>query len=309
VSADGSTKAILAALVANVGIAIGKFIAFLLTGAASMLAESIHSVADSSNQGLLLLGGKRARRAADAQNPFGHGRERYFWSFIVALVLFTLGGAFALYEGVQKLIHPHEVNDIRIAVGVLVLAIFLEIYSFRTAIVESQRVKGDQTWWRFIRTSRSPELPVVLLEDAGALLGLILALAALLAASLTGNSDFDAYGTISIGVLLLVIAIFLMIEMKGLLIGETARPEVEAAIRRAVESSPSVRGIIHMRTQHLGPEDILVGIKVDLEPHLDVAGVAAAINEAETAIRKAVPMVKIVCVEPDVSRFTADADS
>ena len=308
-SAEGSTKAIVAALVANVGIAIGKFIAFLLTGAASMLAESIHSVADSSNQGLLLLGGKRGRRAADAQNPFGHGRERYFWSFVVALVLFTLGGAFALYEGVQKLIHPHEVDDIRIAVGVLVLAIFLETYSFRTAIVESRHVKGDQTWWRFIRTSRSPELPVVLLEDAGALIGLVLALAAVVTASVTGNSDFDAYGTISIGVLLLVIAIFLMIEMKGLLIGETARPEEEAAIRRAVESSLSVRRVIHMRTQHLGPEDILVGIKVDLEPHLDVAGVATAINEAETAVRKAVPMVKIVYVEPDVSRFSADAES
>lgn len=304
-SAEGSTKAIVAALVANIGIAIGKFVAFLLTGATSMLAESIHSVADSSNQALLLLGGKRGRRLADAKNPFGHGRERYFWSFVVALVLFTLGGAFALYQGVQKLIEPHELEDIRVAVGVLVLAIFLESYSFRTAIVESRHVKGNQSWWRFLRTSRSPELPVVLLEDAGALIGLILALAAVVTASLTGNSDFDAYGTIAIGVLLLVIAIFLMIEMKGLLIGETAEPEQEAAIRRAVETSPSVRRVIHMRTQHLRPEDILVGIKVDLEPHLDVSGVAMAINEAETAVRKAVPMVKIVYVEPDVARAVA----
>lgn len=304
-SAEGSTKAIVAALAANAGIAIAKFVAFLLTGAASMLAESIHSVADSSNQGLLLLGGKRGRRAADAENPFGHGRERYFWSFVVALVLFTLGGAFALYEGVQKLLNPHEVDDIRIAIGVLVFAIFLEAYSFRTAIVESRKAKGSQTWWQFLRTSRSPELPVVLLEDAGAMIGLVLALAAVTTAAITGNSDFDAYGTIAIGVLLLVIAVFLMIEMKALLIGETARPEEEAAIRRAVEATPSIRSVIHMRTQHLGPDDILVGIKVDLEPRLDVAGVATAINEAETAVRQAVPTAKIVYVEPDVARTAA----
>lgn len=299
-SAEGSTKAILAALVANAGIAVAKFVAFLLTGAASMLAESIHSVADSSNQGLLLLGGRRARREATPENPFGFGRERYFWSFVVALVLFTLGGVFALYEGVQKLIHPHEVSDIRVAVGVLVLAIGLETFSFRTAIVESRRAKGDQSWMRFIRTSRSPELPVVLLEDAGALFGLVLALIAVVASSVTGNSAFDALGTMSIGILLLVIAIFLMIEMKGLLIGETAKPAQEQAIRAALEEHPSIRGVIHMRTQHLGPEDLLVGVKVELARDLEVTEVAKTINDAERAIRAAVPVAKIIYVEPDI---------
>ena len=299
-SAEGSTKAILAALVANAGIAVAKFVAFLLTGAASMLAESIHSVADSSNQGLLLLGGRRGRRAATPQHPFGHGRERYFWSFVVALVLFTLGGAFALYEGVQKLLHPHEVESIGIAIGVLVLAIGLESFSLRTAVVESRHAKGDAGWWEFIRTSRTPELPVVLLEDIGALFGLILALLAVVLSQVTGNPDFDAYGTMSIGVLLLVIAVFLMIEMKGLLIGETARPREEQAVLAAVSATPKVRSVIHMRTQHLGPEDVLVGMKIELEPSLDVAGVAAAINDAETAIRGALPAATIVYVEPDV---------
>jgi cation diffusion facilitator family transporter len=301
-SAEGSTKAIVAALVANTGIAIAKFVAFLLTGAASMLAESIHSVADSSNQGLLLLGGRRGRRPATPENPFGFGRERYFWSFVVALVLFTLGGAFALYEGVQKLLHPHEVEDIRVAVGVLIVAIGLETFSFRTAIVEAQKVKGDQPWMRFIRTSRSPELPVVLLEDAGAMIGLVLALVAVVTSSVTGNSDFDAFGTLSIGLLLLVIAVFLMVEMKGLLIGETALPAEEEAIREALESQASVHTVIHMRTQHLGPEDILVGVKIELLPHLDVIQVAGAIDEAEAAIRRVVPTATIVYVEPAIAR-------
>ncbi|HVF31460.1 MAG TPA: cation diffusion facilitator family transporter [Acidimicrobiales bacterium] len=299
-SAEGSTKAIVAALVANAGIAVAKFVAFLLTGAASMLAESIHSVADSSNQGLLLLGGRRGRRAPTPQHPFGHGRERYFWSFVVALVLFTLGGAFALYEGVQKLLHPHEVESIGIAIGVLVFAIGLESFSLRTAIVESRHAKGDAGWWEFIRTSRTPELPVVLLEDIGALLGLILALSAVVLAQVTGNPDFDAYGTLSIGVLLLVIAVFLMIEMKGLLIGETARPRDEQAVLQAVSSTSKVRSVLHMRTQHLGPDDVLVGMKIELEPSLDVAGVATAINETEDAIRRALPAATIVYVEPDV---------
>jgi cation diffusion facilitator family transporter len=299
-SAEGSTKAIVAALVANAGIAVAKFVAFLLTGAASMLAESIHSVADSSNQGLLLLGGRRGRRAPTPQHPFGHGRERYFWSFVVALVLFTLGGAFALYEGVQKLLHPHEIESVGIAIGVLLFAIALETFSLRTAVVESRKAKGDATWWEFIRHSRSPELPVVLLEDIGAEAGLVLALIAVGLAQYTGNPDFDAYGTMSIGVLLLVIAVFLMIEMKGLLIGETARPRDEKAVLDAVGHADHVKSVIHMRTQHLGPDDVLVGMKIELEPSLDVAGVAAAINETEDAIRAALPAATIVYVEPDV---------
>ena len=304
-STEGSTKAIVAALVANLGIAAGKFVAFLLTGAASMLAESIHSVADSTNQGLLLLGGKRARRPADATHPFGFARERYFWSFVVALVLFTLGGLFAVFEGVEKLRHPHEVESIGIAAGVLLLAIGLESFSLRTAVRESRHVKGSQGWWSFIRTSRTPELPVVLLEDIGALAGLVFALIAVTLAYVTGNEDFDAYGTITIGVLLLVIAVILMIEMKGLLIGESARPEEEDAIRSALTSSRHVRSVIHLRTQHLGPDDLLVGAKLELEPMLAMRDVADAINEAEAAVRAVVPAARLLFLEPDLRRTPA----
>jgi cation diffusion facilitator family transporter len=306
VSAEGSTKAIVAALGANLGIAVAKFVAFLLTGAASMLAESIHSVADSTNQGLLLLGGRRARRPADDQHQFGFARERYFWSFVVALVLFTLGGLFALFEGVEKLRHPHEVESIGVAVGVLVLAILLEGYSLRTAVVESRAVKGDESWWSFIRSSRTPELPVVLLEDTGALLGLVFALCAVGMAFVTGNEDFDAYGTIGIGVLLLVIAVILMVEMKGLLIGEAARPEEEAAIRAALTSTAAVRSVIHLRTQHLGPDDLLVGAKIELEPMLTMRDVASAINEAEAAVRRVVPSARLLFLEPDVRASSSE---
>ncbi len=299
-SAEGSKKAIVAALLANAGIAVAKFVAFFITSSASMLAEAIHSVADSSNQGLLLLGGSRARRSATPQHPFGFGRERYFWSFVVALVLFTLGGIFALFEGIEKLRHPHEVGDLRVALAVLALAIVLEFFSLRTAVNESRRAKGAASWWHFVRTSRTPELPVVLLEDIGAMVGLVVALVAVSAAGITHNPALDAVGTISIGVLLLVIAVFLMIEMKGLLIGERALPGEEQAIKEALESHPQVRSVIHMRTQHLGPEDLLVGVKIALEPDLDLVKVADAINDAEAAVREAVPAAKIIYVEPDL---------
>jgi cation diffusion facilitator family transporter len=222
VSAGGGTKAIVAALVANAGIAVAKFIGFLITGSSSMLAESVHSVADTSNQGLLLLGQKTAQRKATRLHPFGFGRDRYFWSFVVALMLFTLGSVFALYEGIHKLQHPEELSSPLVAVGILVVAIGLECYSFYTAIFESKKIKGDATWWQFIRNSRTPELPVVLLEDAGALIGLVLALIGVSLATITGNPVFDALGTIAIGVLLGIIAIILIIEMKSLLIGEGA---------------------------------------------------------------------------------------
>src|SRR5688500_2690734 len=228
------TRAVVAALLANAGIAIAKFVGFIITGSASMLAESIHSAADSGNQGLLLLGGKRARRAADATHPFGYGRERYFWAFVVALVLFSLGGAFAIYEGISKIRHPHPVDSPEVAVGILVLAILLETFSFRTAVVEANHVRGDAGWWQFIRRSKNPELPVVLLEDLGALVGLVLALAAVGTTLATDDPIWDGIGTLSIGVLLTVIAIVLAIEMKSLLIGETADATVEASIRAAI---------------------------------------------------------------------------
>ena len=299
--ASGSTKAILAALFANLSIAIAKFVGYVFTSSSSMLAEAIHSVADTSNQALLLLGSKRAARDATPDHPFGFGRERYFWSFIVALVLFTLGGLFAIYEGVHKLGESgHEVSNVGWAISILVLGIVLEGYSFRTAAKESRRLKGQASWWEFIRHSRTPELPVVLLEDLGALLGLVLALLGISIAAITGDSRWDAYGTIAIGVLLVVIAAVLVFEMKSLLMGESAVAPMRSKIVTAIEASADVKQVLHMRTQHIGPDELLVAAKVQLKPGLDTARVAAAINQAEGRIREAVPLRCMVYLEPDV---------
>jgi cation diffusion facilitator family transporter len=296
----GGTRAIIAAMLANAGIAVAKFVAYVVTGSASMLAESIHSVADTSNQGLLLLGGKRARRVADNRYQFGYGRERYFWSFVVAMVLFTLGGLFSIYEGVSKLLDPHELTSIGWAIGVLIVAIALESWSFHTAIVESRNVKGERGWWEYIRTSRSPELPVVLLEDAGALLGLFLALMGVGLYLVTGNVVWDAIGTLCIGTLLLVIAGFLTVEMKSLLIGEAAVDSDIEAIRGAVEASPDVVRVIDLKTQHIGPEELLVAGKLEFTSSLTAPELAAAIDATETSIRHAVPLAGRIYLEPDV---------
>lgn len=292
-------KSIVAALLANLGIAVLKMLAFVATGAASMLAESIHSVADSSNQGLLLLGHRKARKGPSPAHPFGYGRERYFWSFVVAVVLFTLGGVFSMVEGYEKLKHPEELNSIWWAVGVLVGAILLELFSFRTAIRESAAAKGDQSWWSFIRTAKTPELPVVLLEDLGALVGLFFALGGIGLAELTHNPRFDALGSMAIGVLLAGIGLLLAFEMKGLLIGESPSAEDIDAIDDALRSSPHVRRLIDVRSQHLGPDELLVAAKVELEGNLSFADVALAIDGAEARLRRRVPAVVHLYVEPD----------
>jgi cation diffusion facilitator family transporter len=299
--ASGSTKAIVAALFANLGIAVAKFVGYAFTSSSSMLAEAIHSVADTANQALLLLGNRRAARDATAEHAFGFGRERYFWSFIVALVLFTLGGLFAIYEGLHKLSEgSHEVSNVQWAIGILVLGIFLEGYSFRTAVKASRPLKRRATWWEFIRHSRTPELPVVLLEDFGALTGLTLALAGISTAAITGDSRWDAYGTIAIGVLLVVIATVLVFEMKSLLIGESALAPMRKTIVEVIEGTEDVSGVLHMRTQHIGPDELLIAAKVQLRPGLDTAGVAAAINQAERRIREAVSIECMIYLEPDV---------
>ena len=299
--ASGSTKAILAALFANLSIAIAKFIGYAFTSSSSMLAEAIHSVADTSNQALLLLGSRRAAMDATPDHPFGFGRERYFWSFIVALVLFTLGGLFAIYEGWHKLGEgSHEVSNVQWAIGILVLGLILEGYSFRTAVKEARPLKGRATWWQFIRHSRTPELPVVLLEDLGALTGLVLALLGISIAAVTGDSRWDAYGTIAIGVLLVVIATVLVFEMKSLLIGESALAPMRKTIVEAITGTENVDAVLHMRTQHIGPDELLVAAKVQLTPCLETAGVAAAINHAEQRIREAIPIECIIYLEPDV---------
>jgi cation diffusion facilitator family transporter len=301
-STAGSTRAILAALLANAGIAVAKFVGYLITGSSSMLAEAVHSVADTSNQALLLFGQRQARREADSLHPFGYGRSRYFYSFVVALVLFSLGSVFALYEGYHKIAHPSELSSPLVAVAILVVAILLESYSFRTAMVESRPLKGNGSWWRFIRTSRNPELPVVLLEDTGALIGLVLALAGVGLTVLTGNPVWDGIGTAAIGLLLGVIAVILMIEMHSLLIGEGATSVEDKAIRAALEQTEHVDRLIHIRTQYLGPEELLVAAKIALAPSTDLATVAATIDAAEAAVRAAVPAARVIYLEPDLDR-------
>jgi cation diffusion facilitator family transporter len=290
-----------AALLANAGIAIAKFIGYLITGSSSMLAEAVHSVADTSNQGLLLLGGRTARRAATPVHPFGYGRDRYFYSFVVALLLFSLGSVFALYEGIHKLESHEPLTSPIVAVAILVVAIGLETFSFRTAIHESRPLKGSGTWWQFIRQSKTPELPVVLLEDLGALVGLILALLGVGLSVLTGDPVWDAVGTICIGVLLGAIAIILIIEMKSLLIGEGAAPQVLDDIVSAIESG-DVQRVIHIKTQYLGPDELLVAAKIALAPGLPLTTVAAAIDAAEVRIRERVPEARSIYLEPDLDR-------
>lgn len=298
---DGSRKAVLAALVANLGIAIAKFVGFVITRSAGLLAEAVHSVADSGNQALLLLGGKRARRQADELHPFGYGRERYFWAFVVALVLFSMGGLFALYEGISKLRDPHEVENLPVAIGILVFAIVLETFSLRTAYREAKHRKpADMSWWRWIRTAKQPELPVVLLEDIGAEIGLFLALGGVILADLTDQPRWDAVGSLSIGVLLVVIAILLAVEMKGLLIGEAASTSDQQLIAERLGAAPGVRKLINVRTQHLGPDELLVTAKLEFDPTLSTGQLADAINGAETTLREGLPTARLVYIEPDV---------
>jgi cation diffusion facilitator family transporter len=299
----GGTTAILAALAANVGIAIAKFIAFLVTGASSMLAEAIHSLADSGNQVLLLVGGKRAQREATPEHPFGFGRDRYIYSFIVAIVLFSVGGLFAIYEGVHKLQHPEELNSPAWAIGVLVIAIGLEGFSLRTAMKETNEVrKPGESYWAFIRHARAPELPVVLLEDTAALIGLVLALLGVGLATITGNGVFDGIGTVAIGLLLVAVAAILAVETKSLLIGESATPQDLRRIVAALEAADGVESVIHMRTQHLGPEELLVAAKIAVRHDETAAAVARAIDDAEARVRAAVPIARVIYLEPDIRR-------
>jgi cation diffusion facilitator family transporter len=303
VATEGSRKAILAALVANTGIAVAKFVGFAITRSAGMLAEAVHSLADAGNQVLLLVGSKRAKLTASPTHPFGFGRERYFWSFAVALVLFSMGGLFALYEGIHKFRDPHDVHDVWVAVGILVFAICLETFSLWTAVKEARHVKGPGVgWWTFIRTSKQPELPVVLLEDVGAETGLVLALVGVLVAHQTHDARWDALGSISIGVLLIIIAGILVIEMKGLLIGESATQADLDKITAAMTASPQVNSVIHMRTQHIGPDEILVGAKLEFDAALTFEELTAAIDQTETRVRAAVPAARMIYLEPDRRR-------
>ena len=308
---DGGTKAVVAALLANTGIALTKFLAFFLTGISSMLAEAIHSVADSGNQLLLLVGGKQSRREATEEHPFGYGRERYIYAFIVSIVLFTVGGLFALYEAYHKF---HEIQSGHhedpgrwwwVPIVVLVVAIVMESFSLRTAVRETNKIKGKSTYTGFVRHSKQPELPVILLEDVAALLGLAFALLAVCLSYLTDNYYFDVAGTAMIGLLLVVVAIVLAVETKSLLLGESATPEAQERIASALRGTPGIARIIHMKTLHLGPEELLVGAKIAVTSSDTAAQVATAIDAAEAAVRAAEPQATVIYLEPDIDRSPA----
>lgn len=302
-STEGSTKAIVAALAANLGIAATKFAAYLLTGSSAMLAESIHSVADSGNQALLLVGGRRARRTATPEHPFGYGQVRYVYAFLVAIVLFVLGGLFALYEAWHKIRDPHPITAWQwVPVAVLAVATVLEGLSLRTAVRESDAVRGGAGWPEFVRRSKSPELPVVLLEDTGALLGLVFALAGVGLTLLTGNGVWDGLGTAAIGLLLVAIAVVLAAEMVSLLIGESASPAHLRLIEEALLAGDDITALIHLRTLHLGPEELLVAAKIAVDVDEDAREIARAIDEAEARIRAAVPIARLIYLEPDLLR-------
>jgi cation diffusion facilitator family transporter len=302
-STGGGSKAILAALAANLGIAVTKFVAFLLTHSSSMLAESIHSVADSGNQLLLLIGGRRARREATPQHPFGYGRERYLYAFIVSIVLFTVGGLFALYEAWHKWQDPHGIEGRWwwVPLVVLVAAIGMEGFSFRTAIHEATPARGSRSWLEFIRTAKAPELPVVLLEDFAALIGLVFALLGVGLTLLTGDGRWDAAGTAAIGLLLVVVALVLGVETRSLLLGESATPDQVRAIAAALVGE-GVESVIHQRTLHLGPEELLVAAKIGVPAAVTATEVAEAIDAAERRVRQAVPIARVIYLEPDIDR-------
>ncbi|HEY1486231.1 MAG TPA: cation diffusion facilitator family transporter [Micromonosporaceae bacterium] len=302
-STSGGTKAVVAALLANAGIAVTKFVAYLLTGSSSMLAEAIHSVADSGNQILLLIGGRRSERRATPRHPFGYGRERYIYAFIVSIVLFSVGGLFALYEGVHKVRHPEGIHKWQwVPIAVLLIGITLESLSFRTAIIEANHVRGGVAWASFIRHARAPELPVILLEDFAALIGLALALIGVGLTLITGSGIWDGLGTLAIGVLLVTVAIVLATETKSLLLGESATDEQVASISSSIAAVSGLDGIIHIRTMHLGPEELLVAAKVAVARDSSAVQIADAIDEAEASIRAAVPIARVIYLEPDIDR-------
>ena len=301
-SAEGSGKAIIAALLANLGIAVTKFVAFVITSSSSMLAEAIHSLADTGNQGLLLLGRKGASKPADEVHPFGYGRVRYVYAFLVAVVLFTVGGLFAVYEGIEKIRHPHELESAAVAIAVLLVAIVLESFSLRTAIGETRHIKGEQSFFSFIKTSRVPELPVVLLEDLAALVGLAFALGGVGLAIALDEPRFDGIGTLLIGILLVIVAVILGVQMKGMLVGESAVPADVDRIRRALAGADGITRVIHLRTLHLGPDELLVAAKIETDRGADLPRIADIINGAEADVRAVIPAARIIFLEPDLHR-------
>jgi cation diffusion facilitator family transporter len=284
-------------------------VAFALTGSASLLAEGVHSVADSGNQTLLLFGRRQARRTETSEHPFGFGGERYFYAFLVAVVVFTVGAVFSCYEGIERILHPERLTSPAIAFGVLGVAMVLESFSLWNAVHEASPSRGRAGWLSFIRRAKAPELPAVLLEDVAALSGLLLALIGVTVATVTHDDRWDAAGSIAIGLLLGCVAVVLATEMKSLLIGESASPAVQAAIVDAIEAGPEVQRVIHLRTLHVGPETLLVAAKIGVRHDDTARSVAVGIDAAERRIRAAVPIAELIFLEPDIYQSDrADSD-
>ena len=301
-STEGGMRAVIAALIANLGIAAAKFVAFFLTTSTSMLSEAVHSLADSGNQILLLVGNKHAKRATNVNHDFGYGRVRYIYGFIVSIVLFVVGGLYSLYEGVHKWQNPEAVGRPEIAVAVLTVAILLESFSLRTAIKEVNHVRGKRTLWQFIRASRQPELPVIVLEDIGALVGLIFAFTGVALTTVTQDARFDGLGAMAVGVLLIIIAVILSIEMTGMLVGESALVEDRATISTTLENSSLVNRVIHLRTLYVGPDELMVAAKIAVAPQLTAVEISVGIDAVEQQIRELVPYARYVFIEPDIDQ-------
>ena len=299
-STSGGNKAILAALAANLGIAVAKFVGYLLSGSSSMLAESVHSLADSGNQVLLLIGGKRSRRTATVEHPFGYGRERYIYAFMVSIILFTIGGVYSIYEGVHKLQHPEPIERAWIPIAILLVSIGLESFSLRTALGESKEHREGISILEFVRRAKAPELPVVVLEDIAALTGLMLALVGIVISVITGDGIWDGIGTVAIGLLLVLVAIVLGVEVKSLLVGEGASPQDTVAIEKAALAGEGVERIIHMKTLYLGPDELMVGMKVAVAATDSAREVASTIDALERRVRAAVPIARVLYIEPDI---------
>ena len=300
--------AVITALAANVAIALAKLGAAAITGSSAMLAEALHSLADSVNEVLLLVGARRSRRPADLRHPFGHARYRYVYAFLVSLTVFWVGGVLAVIEGVSHFAAREPLGDPRWAFAVLGLAALLEGLSLRTTIRSGRPTKGVLSWWQLIRVTKAPEIIVVFLEDLGALVGICIALTGVILATLTGESAWDALAAIAIGLLLMAIGLIVNRETQSLLIGESAAVEVVAAIRQAIASSEGIRGVVDLRTIHVGPDDLVIAAGIEVDPSESAGGIARAIVEAEARVRRVAPFRTVMYLEPRVSKPSRASD-
>ena len=302
-SKDNTTSHIIQSLVVNLAITIAKAVAAFMTGSGSMLAETIHSFADCSNQGLLLMGVKQARKPADTKHPLGYGRSVYFWSFMVAMLLFSLGGMFSIYEGVHKFKHPEAVQNVQWAIGILLFSLALEGYATYGNILEMNKRRGEKSFFRFIRDTKDSDLIVIFGENSAAVLGLGLALLAVAAAYFTGDGRWDAVGSMLVGVVLVFVAIFLSVEVKSLLIGESADPVIRDTAAQICIDHPHIVLMINCITVQQGPGEVMACIKIKCEKHLSAADISALINGFEAELRNKCPEVKWLYVEPDLQEW------